>query len=55
MTGKRFACLAAAVAVCLLVLAAFVVQLLGGRGSVPGWQQLRAALGVPLQTEESAP
>ena len=55
MTGKRFARLAAAVAVCLLVLAAFVVQLLGGRGSVPGWQQLRAALGVPLQTEESAP
>ena len=42
-------------AVCLLVLAAFVVQLLGGRGSVPGWQQLRAVLGVPLQTEESAP
>ena len=55
MTGKRFARLAAAVAVCLLVLAAFVVQLLGGRGSVPGWQQLRAALDVPLQTEESAP
>ena len=55
MTGKRFARLAAAVAVCLLVLAAFVVQLLGGRGSVPGWQQLRAVLGVPLQTEESAP
>ena len=55
MTGKRFARLAAAVAICLLVLAAFVVQLLGGRGSVPGWQQLRAALGVPLQTEESAP
>ena len=55
MTGKRFARLAAAVAVCLLVLAAFVVQLLGGKGSVPGWQQLRAALGVPLQTEESAP
>lgn len=55
MTGKCFARLAAAVAVCLLVLAAFVVQLLGGRGSVPGWQQLRAALGVPLQTEESAP
>ena len=55
MTGKRFARLAAAVAVCVLVLAAFVVQLLGGRGSVPGWQQLRAALGVPLQTEESAP
>ena len=55
MTGKRFARLAAAVAVCLLVLAAFVVQLLGGRGSVPGWQQLRLALGVPLQTEESAP
>ena len=55
MTGKRFARLAAAVAVCLLVLAAFVGQLLGGRGSVPGWQQLRAALGVPLQTEESAP
>ena len=37
------------------MLAAFVVQLLGGRGSVPGWQQLRAVLGVPLQTEESAP
>ena len=55
MTGKRFARLATAVSVCLLVLAAFVVQLLGGRGSVPGWQQLRAALGVPLQTEESAP
>ena len=55
MTGKRFARLAAAVAVCLLVLAAFVVQLLGGKGSVPGWQQLRAVLGVPLQTEESAP
>ena len=55
MTGKRFARLAAAVSVCLLVLAAFVVQLLGGKGSVPGWQQLRAALGVPLQTEESAP
>ena len=55
MTGKRFARLAAAVAVCLLVIAAFVVQLLGGRGSVPGWQQLRAALGVPLQTEGSAP
>ena len=55
MTGKRFARLAAAIAVCLLVLAAFVVQLLGGRGSVPNWQQLRAALGVPLQTEESAP
>lgn len=30
-------------------------RLLGGRGSVPSWQQLRAALGVPLQTEESAP
>lgn len=55
MTGKRFARLAAAVSVCLLVVAAFVVQLLGGKGSVPGWQQLRAALGVPLQTEESAP
>ena len=55
MTGKCFARLAAAVAICLLVLAAFVVQLLGGRGSVPGWQQLRAALDVPLQTEESAP
>lgn len=55
MTGKRFARLAAAVAVCLLVVAAFVVQLLGGRGCVPSWQQLRAALGVPLQTEESAP
>ena len=38
MTGKRFARLAAAVAVCLLVLVAFVVQLLGGRGSVPDWQ-----------------
>ena len=55
MTGKRFARLAAVVAACLLVVAAFVVQLLGGRGGVPSWQQLRAALGVPLQTEESAP
>ena len=47
--------LAAAVAASLLVIAAFVIQFAGGKGPVPTWQTLRAVLGVPLQTEESAP
>lgn len=38
-----------------LVAAALAVHFFGGQGVVPGWQQLRSALGVPLQTEESAP
>ena len=45
----------AAVLAGLLLLSAFVIQLAGGRGPLPSWQQLRAALGVPLRTEESAP
>lgn len=44
-----------AILAAVLILAACIIQLAGGRGSIPSWQQLRAALGVPLQTEESAP
>ncbi len=47
--------IAAAVLAGLLLLSAFVIQLAGGRGPLPDWQQLRAALGVPLRTEESVP
>ena len=47
--------IAAAVLAGVLLLSAFVIQLAGGRGPLPDWQQLRAALGVPLRTEESAP
>ena len=47
--------IAAAVLAGLLLLFAFVIQLAGGRGPLPDWQQLRAALGVPLRTEESVP
>ena len=47
--------IAAAVLAGLLLLSAFVIQRAGGRGPLPSWQQLRAALGVPLRTEESAP
>lgn len=55
MTGKRFCRSAAAVLAALLVIGAFVIQFLGGQGSIPDWKQIRTALGVPLQTEESAP
>lgn len=55
MTSKSLRRPAAAVLAVLLVTAAFVIQFAGGKGPVPTWQQLRAALGVPLQTEESAP
>ncbi|WP_455500215.1 ComEC/Rec2 family competence protein [Gemmiger sp.] len=55
MTSKNLRRLAAGIAATLLAAAAFVIQFAGGKGSIPTWQQLRAALGVPLQTEESAP
>lgn len=58
MTTDRFKkalSLAADALLLLLLCAALVIQFAGGRGPVPTWQQLRAALGVPLQTEESAP
>lgn len=56
MMNKQKGCrIAAAVLAGLLLLSAFAIQLAGGRGPLPDWQQLRAALGVPLRTEESAP
>ena len=55
MTGKCLRRLAACVLAGMLVIVAFVIQFAGGKGIVPSWQTLRARLGVPLQTEESAP
>ena len=55
MTSNRLRRIAAGILASLLVVAACVIQFAGGNGPVPSWQQLRAALGVPLQTEESAP
>lgn len=55
MTSDKRRRLAAGILAGLVILFACVIQFAGGRGPVPSWQQLRATLGVPLQTEESAP
>lgn len=55
MTSKRPWRIAAAILAAVLLAAAVLIQLASGRGPVPTWQVLRAKLGVPLQTEESAP
>ncbi len=47
--------IAAAVLAGLLLFSAFVIQLAGGRGSFLPGKHCVPALGVPLQTEESAP
>lgn len=55
MTGKKFSRIAAAVLAALLLMGALAIQFLGSQGSIPSWKQIRAVLGVPLQTEESVP
>lgn len=55
MTSKRAVRIAAGVLVSIFIAAAFVIQYAGGKSGIPDWAQLRAALGIPLQTEESAP